>query len=82
MELVPRTPLLQAPRAAPRPPPAAEPPPETPPAPGGTPGNPKRPQNFGVGGWGLYSGAGGAGGPKTRTRRIAHGLRPAMRIIC
>ena len=48
--------------------------------PGGTPGNPKRPQNFGVGGWGLYSGAGGAGGPKTRTRRISHGLGPAMRI--
>ena len=39
-----------------------KPPRNPPPAPGGTPGNPKRPRKFGVGGWGLYPGAGGPGG--------------------
>ena len=46
-----------------------------PPAPDGTPGNPKRdpkrPRQFWVGGWGLYSGAGGVGGVQTRKRRIS-----------
>ena len=51
-----------------------EPHPEAPPlASDGAPGNPKRPRQFGAGGWGLYSGAGGPGGVQTRTRRISCG---------
>ena len=44
-----------------------DPTPPPPPAPDGTPGNPRRPgssQAVRAGGWGLYSGAGGAGGPQ------------------
>ena len=48
-----------------------------PPAPDGTPSNPKRPRQFWVGGWGLYSGARGAGGVQTRKRRISRGLGDA-----
>ena len=36
-----------------------------------TPRDPKHPRQFWVGGWGLYSGAGGPGGVQTRKRRIS-----------
>ena len=38
---------------------------------GPAPRNPKRPREFWVGNWGLYPGAGGAGGARTRKRRIS-----------
>ena len=41
---------------------------------GPAPRNPKRPREFWVGNWGLYPGAGGAGGARTRKRRISRGL--------
>ena len=45
-----------------------------PPALEGTPRDPKHPRQSWVGGRGLYSGAGGLGGPQTRTRRVSRGL--------
>ena len=45
--------------------------PEPPPCAGRDPGEPETPPTVWVGGWGLYSGAGGPGGPQTRTRRIS-----------
>ena len=53
-----------------------------PPAPDGTPRNPKRPRQFWVGGWGLYSGARGAGGVQTRTRRVSRVRTPTSHSHC
>jgi len=61
---IPRAELYTGGRTSPRDPLAS----------GGTPKEPTTSPTSWAGGWGLYSGAGAPGRPKTRRRRISHGL--------